>query len=147
MSLCGNIDLDAGAENEGKVVVVYRHSFEQCPDKILVKLLDLSLLRFQESLELSYVTPNICVVGVFQKEGLLLSTEHIHLLKGLCIVLFGVCPPQQLGESKRFLRKQTIKQTGISHALLNFSFDCLQRGHFQSSGRSSKATPSCSAGS
>ncbi len=29
----------------------------------------------------------------------------------------------------------------------NFSLDCLQRGHFQSSGRSSNETPSCSAGS
>ena len=33
------------------------------------------------------------------------------------------------------------------YALLNFSLPCLQRGHFQSSGKSSKATPSCSAGS
>lgn len=33
------------------------------------------------------------------------------------------------------------------YALLNFSLGCLQRGHFQSSGRSSNATPSCSAGS
>ena len=34
-----------------------------------------------------------------------------------------------------------------SYAGLNFSFGCLQRGQRQSSGRSSKATPSCSAGS
>jgi hypothetical protein len=34
----------------------------------------------------------------------------------------------------------------MRYAGLNFSFGCLQRGHFQSSGRSSKATPSCSAG-
>ena len=34
-----------------------------------------------------------------------------------------------------------------NYALLNFSLPCLQRGHFQSSGKSSKATPSCSAGS
>ena len=33
------------------------------------------------------------------------------------------------------------------YALLNFSLGCLQRGQCQSSGRSSKATPSCSAGS
>ena len=33
------------------------------------------------------------------------------------------------------------------YALLNFSFGFLQRGHFQSSGRFSNATPSCSAGS
>ena len=33
------------------------------------------------------------------------------------------------------------------YALLNLSFPCLHRGHFQSAGRSSKATPSCSAGS
>ena len=33
------------------------------------------------------------------------------------------------------------------YALLNFSLGCLQRGQRQSSGRSSKATPSCSAGS
>lgn len=33
------------------------------------------------------------------------------------------------------------------YALLNFSFGCLHLTHFQSSGRSSNATPSCSAGS
>ena len=33
------------------------------------------------------------------------------------------------------------------YAGLNLLFGCLQRGHFQSSGRSSNATPSCSAGS
>ena len=35
----------------------------------------------------------------------------------------------------------------IHYALLNFSLPCRQRGQRQSSGRSSKATPSCSAGS
>ena len=35
----------------------------------------------------------------------------------------------------------------FAHALLNFSFGCLQRGQRQSSGRSSNATSSCSAGS
>ena len=35
----------------------------------------------------------------------------------------------------------------LYYAGLNFSFGCLQRGQRQSSGRSSKATPSCSAGS
>lgn len=37
--------------------------------------------------------------------------------------------------------------TVFFYALLNFSFPCLHRGHFQSSGRSSNARPSCSAGS
>ena len=36
---------------------------------------------------------------------------------------------------------------GPLYPLLNLDLGCLQRGHFQSSGRSSKATPSCSAGS
>ena len=40
-----------------------------------------------------------------------------------------------------------MKYSGCVYALLNFSLGCLQRGHFQSSGRSSNATPSCSAGS
>ena len=38
----------------------------------------------------------------------------------------------------------TLKKNA-PYALLNFSFPCLHLGHFQSSGRSSKATPSCSA--
>ena len=35
----------------------------------------------------------------------------------------------------------------LPYAGLNFSLPCLHLGHFQSSGRSAKATPSCSAGS
>ena len=35
----------------------------------------------------------------------------------------------------------------FNYARLNFSFGCLQRGQSQSAGRSSNATPSCSAGS
>ena len=39
------------------------------------------------------------------------------------------------------------ERIGEPYALLNFSLPCLQRGQRQSSGKSSKATPSCSAGS
>ncbi len=95
MSLYCNVDLNAGPKTEGKMVVVYRHPFEQLPDKSLVILLDLCLLGVEESLDLVYVTPDIRVVGVFQKKVLLLSPDRIDLLKNLCVVLVGVCPPQQ----------------------------------------------------
>ena len=57
---------------------------------------------------------------------------------------------------KHVVRKTKIRCRGSdfkhvfcpsTYALLNLDFGCLQRGHFQSSGRSSKATPSCSSGS
>ena len=95
MSLCGNVDFDTGPKTEGKMVVVYRHPFEQLPDKSLVILLDLCLLGVEESLDLAYVTPDIRVVGVFQKKVLLLSPDHIDLLKDLCVILMGICPSQQ----------------------------------------------------
>ena len=51
--------------------------------------------------------------------------------------------------SERFYKKKSRREVLRLeyYALLNFSFGCLQRGHFQSSGKSSNATPSCSAGS
>jgi len=52
------------------------------------------------------------------------------------------------GVSAAFFGVTVPKTDGMSrYALLNFSLGCLQRGQRQSSGRSSKATPSCSAGS
>ena len=43
MSLHGNIDLDAGSEIEGKVVVMHRHLLYEFTDKALVKLLKFRL--------------------------------------------------------------------------------------------------------
>ncbi len=52
---------------------------------------------------------------------------------GAAAAFFGVTVPKTDGMSR--------------YAWLNFSLGCLQRGQRQSSGKSSKATPSCSAGS
>ena len=49
--------------------------------------------------------------------------------------------------AKGIIRPRIASLILSAQALLNFSFGCLQRGHFQSAGSSSKATPSCSAGS
>ena len=55
-----------------------------------------------------------------------------------------VIDPDFNSESVLFVMAGLI---GHLYPLLNLDLGCLQRGHFQSSGRSSKATPSCSAGS
>lgn len=59
----------------------------------------------------------------------------------------AVSAPQVQG--KGYLSQTPVQVLACcgDYALLNFSFPCLQRGHFQSSGSSSNGTPSCSAGS
>ena len=50
-------------------------------------------------------------------------------------------------EGKLYIETNNQKKTNEYYALLNFSLPCLHLGHFQSSGRSSNAVPSCSEGS
>ena len=70
-------------------------------------------------------------------EGGLQSIRH-DVLHALCHISLNV---------KAFVDSVHFVCLFSAQALLNFSFGCLQRGHIQSSGRSSNAAPSCSAGS
>ena len=88
----GNVDLDAGFEFKGEVVVIDRHPLKEPPDKILVVSLDICLLGFQKSLDLMEVTLDACGIGVLQKKLLLRVPHGIELLKNVGVVLFGVCP-------------------------------------------------------
>ena len=73
---------------------------------------------------------------------------HQHTLDAECMGLEGVNPGLGVGcnltDGTGIAEYHDVK---IAYALLNFVFGCLQRGQRQSSGRFSKATPSCSAGS
>ena len=83
------------------------------------------------------------------------------LQKYFCVMggKLGKNPPLLLGLRLGYDKAETGNRacegvTGLAsasalfnYARLNFSFGCLQRGQRQSAGRSSNATPSCSAGS
>jgi len=71
----------------------------------------------------------------------------IQIIVSILSALISPRPQSLTQEVADFFILPQIRQRLVLYALLNFVFGCLQRGQRQSSGRSSKATPSCSAGS